>query len=450
MAINVNIQPNKNSAFLWGKVLPAVTREGNTVRWVVLEGSSRSGKTWSILQFLIALCMRPELLGRGSITVRVYRHDATTTSGSVVEDFREIMTRVFGGDDGSGEWVSLWTTAGLWNSTAKRFAFANGSSIQFLGADEKKAHGKKATISWLNEVMEITDASRRQISARTELFMICDFNPSNTDHWLFDTVMKRKEWLLYCHSTYKDNAANLEPKQIWEIEATEPTPENIRNGTANPWFWQVYGLGQRGAREGQVFPRIHWDLCDDFPIQSVCQRFGFALDFGFSQDPTALVECAVRDDNIYVRQIVYERNLLIGRNAEDPRIPSLQARMEDAQVSKTTRIVADSARPDLIATLRACGYNCIPCEKTHDGINYGLNLMRQFRIYIDRSSIDIQREFENYAYKRASDGRFTDEPEDRNNHAIDAIRYWVMDNLRPRLVLPRHFKPRTTYDSKIW
>ena len=433
--ININIKPNKNSIFLWNTVLPAAIKDNSLLRWVILEGSSRSGKTWSIIQFLVMLCIKPSLLSRDSIVVRCYRNDATTTQGTVVDDFIEIMTKIFGGHDDNGKWISLMDSAGKWNSTLKKYSFINGSSLQFLGAnDAQKLQGKKATISWLNEAMEITDAARRQIDARTELFSICDFNPSETSHWIFSSVMKNPIWHLYCHSTYKDNRENLSPQQIYAIESTQPTPENIKNGTANARFWDVYGLGKRGQREGQIFPRIHWDLIDDadFPQINVCQRFGYGMDFGFSQDPSVCVECALSRDNIYVREIFYETSLLIGKNSEDPSIPSIQGRLEDANISKLTPIFCDCAYPQEIAFLRACGYNAQPCRKGAGSINAGLNLLKQFRIYIVRSSQNIQTEFENYAYKQKPDGSFTDIPEDRYNHAIDAIRYWGERNLISR------------------
>lgn len=452
--INVDIKPNKNSLFLWNEVLPTAVKDGSLLRWVILEGSSRSGKTWAIVQFLVCLCLNPALLGRNSIVVRCYRNDATTTQGTVLDDFVEIMTKVFGGLDANGEWVSLMQSAGVWNSTLKRYTFTNGSTFQFLGAnDAQKLQGKKATVSWLNEAMEITDAARRQIDTRTELFMICDFNPSETAHWIFNKVMTNPEWYLYCHSTYKDNRENLTPRQIYTIECTEPTPENIKNGTADARFWDVYGLGKRGQRDGQVFPRIHWDLIDDkdFPDISVCQRFGYGMDFGFSQDPSVCVECAFSRDALFVREIFYDTGLLIGKNSEDPNIPSIQGLLDDAQISKLTPIFCDSAYPQEIAFLRACGYNAQPCRKGAGSINAGLDLLKQFRIYVVRSSQNIQTEFENYAYKQRPDGTFTDIPEDRYNHAIDAIRYWGERNLISRLLNAARdvpaYKPVDLYDQ---
>ena len=123
--INIDIKPNKNSVFLWNKVLPAANKDGSLLRWVILEGSSRSGKTWSIIQFLVGICLNPQLVRQDSVIVRCYRNDATTTQGTVVDDFIEIMERVFGGKDENGEWISLKDSVGKWNSTLKKYTFDN-------------------------------------------------------------------------------------------------------------------------------------------------------------------------------------------------------------------------------------------------------------------------------------------------------------------------------------
>lgn len=441
--------PNKNAVFLWNDVLPAATKSDTRLRYAVLEGSSRSGKTWAIVQFLISICLNPSLVGRENVIIRAYRDDATTTSGTIVDDFLAIM-KANGATNAQGERKSLYDVCGSWNKTAKKYTFENGSTFQFLGANSAaKAHGKKATISWLNETMEIKDPARRQIMGRTELFGICDYNPSLTDHWVFDTILKNPDWHLYCHSTYKDNIGNLTAQQVYEIECTEPTPQNILRGTANAQYWNVYGLGLRGCVEGQVFPRIHWDVIDDadFPRLSACIRHGYGEDFGFSQDPSTCIECAFSRDSIFVREVFYERGLLIGKNSEDPTIPSIQGRLDDAEISKLTPIYCDSAYPQEIAFLRACGYNALPCRKGAGSINYGIQLLKQYRIYVVRSSQNIQRELENYAYKKKPDGTFSDVPEDANNHAIDAMRYWAEKSLQPRIMqndaqFQRRIRPR--------
>lgn len=450
--MDYKVQRNKNTAFL-RESLPLV--QSGKVDWLLLEGSSRSAKTWAIIFFLISLALDPSKLGKKSVLIRCFRQNATTTRGTIVADFLHIMKSEISYEEG-GKAFSLFDSAGVWNKTTQSYAFKNGSIIEFSGSDSpQKIQGAKQDIAWLNEAMEITPDAKAQIEMRTTTLKIADWNPSLTKHWAFDLLEKTDGSVRYCHSTYKDNCdldtgkTNLEPAIIRTIESYDPSkPENVAAGTADPFKWDVYGLGRRGAREGQVFPRIHWDVIDDslFPDKTVCLRHGYGGDFGFSQDPTAFVDCRFHNDALYVRQLVYERGLIIGDNIEDPSIPSVQARLkwyegeeqERFQFSRLTQQVWDSARPDSIAFLRAVGFNAVPCDKVKDSIAYGIALMKSYRIYICRSSQEIQGEFENYCYKKNPDGSFSDDPEDANNHAIDAIRYWVMKNLRPRNIIARN------------
>lgn len=438
-----NVQSNKNSDFLLDS-LDAI-REGK-VDWLMLEGSSRSGKTWAILFFLISLALDPSAVNRKRLVIRCFRHNATTNAKTIVADFLHIMQNEISYEE-SGKFYSLFNSVGKWNKSTKTYAFFNGSTISFEGADDpQKLQGAKQDIAWFNEAMEIIPDSMAQISMRTTLLKIADWNPSLTSHWAFQ-IIERNIGVRYCHSTYKDNfdrktgKSNIEPAIVSEIEALDPSkPENIRAGTADPYKWDVYGLGKRGAREGQVFPRIHWDVIDDkdFPPQAVCQRYGYGGDFGFSQDPTAFIDCRFHNDALYVKQLVYEQNLFIGKNSQDPLIPSLELRLEELErdpkfsFNRLSKQVWDCSDPRSIEVLRALGYNAHPCVKGADSVLYGINLMKQYRIFICRSSQKVQIEFENYCWKKRPDGTFSDIPEDANNHAIDAIRYWVMDALKPR------------------
>ncbi len=457
--MNFFIQKNKNTQFLRSN-LEAV-RKGD-VDWLLLEGSSRSGKTWAILFFLISLALDPSALSRKRLTIRAYRQDATTTTDSIVADFVYIMTSVLSYQNNGREFC-LFNEAGSWNKTSKTYTFNNGSTISFHGASEpQKLQGKKQDIAWFNEAMEISEDAAAQISMRTEILKIADWNPSLSVHWLFK-LMERNKGISYCHSTYKDNCdldslkSNLTPQIIADIEKFDPSkPENLRSGTANQFKWNVYGLGLRGAREGQVFERINWDIIDDsdFPDARVCQRHGYGGDFGFSQDPTALIDCRLHNDAIYLKQLIYEKNLFTGKNLSDPLLPSIELRLEELEkeglYDRTLKTIWDCADPRSIALLRSLGYNAHPCVKSRDSVLYGINLLKQFRIYICRSSQKIQTEFENYVWKKLPDGTFADTPEDANNHAIDAIRYWAMDALKPRAISSASYprpKLRSLFDE---
>ena len=438
MIVNVNIRENKNIKFLWdslAKIMEARNVGSSDYQYLLLEGSSRSGKTWAILIFLISIALNPRIVGLDKVLIRAYRDDSTTCQDSIVADFLEIMNTFFSGvnPDSTEESFTAFDSAGKYNISRKTYTFFNGSQIVFGGAHEpQKLQGRKADITWFNEAMEIVNPARTQAEYRTSLFIICDWNPSETDHWIFDSIMTSPKSFLYCHSTYNDNKDNLSPVIIRNIEKYKPTEENIRNGTANQWLWQVYGLGQRGVRENLVFERWRWDVIEDdrYPDFMACQRHGYGIDFGFSLDPTALVKNALHNNSIYWHQLIYQRGLIAGRSYDNPNIPSIVGYMLDLGVEKSERISADISASSSIEEIRVAGYNIFGTPKPADSIVAGINILKKYRIFVTRSSNFIIKELENYAWKKKPNGEITAEPEDKNNHAIDASRYWAWDNLQ--------------------
>ena len=387
----------------------------NTKPIVCLEGSTRSTKTWSILQYLTDRAMREK--------VRVFagRHDGTTCDTTIISDWHEVLAT---------HWPELWDSL-EWNKQRKRAVFPDTGSIWEFGgtSDHQKLHGRKQDILWLNEVMEIDYEAWKQLNQRTGLLVIMDWNPSLTQHWVFDRIMKGDQYT-YHHSTYEDNAF-LEDRVIAAIEAYEPTPANIAAGTADEWHWRVYGLGKRAGKQGRVFKL--WETTDHWPAKNLCQRWGYGMDFGYSQDPSTLIECALYRDELYLRQRMYEKELIPGINISQPKEPSIQGRLGELEILDTAPIVADSAEPASIQTLRLGGYNMMASRKGKGSVVEGINLMKQFRVKVHIASQDLQRELENYTWGRKQDGTWLSEPIDDWNHGIDAARYWAMANLEPRV-----------------
>ena len=401
------------------------------IRYVVIEGSTRSGKTVATFQFLDLECIEAP-----DTTVRVFRHDGATHKDTTVPTFDfTMMDQMF----------NLYDSAGTYNKSDRIYKFKNRSQISFDAANEpQKLQGKESSIAFLNEAMEITFDAFTQIDYRCTDLVIFDFNPSLNQHWIFDKILSRAKkvakpgaaWyclesgVAYIHSTYEDNPC-LTDGQISAIESYDPdNPDNVRNGTANAWKWDVYGLGKRGKVEGQIFTA--YQVTEEWPDRHVCQKWGFALDFG-SVDPMALSECRYYNNKLYVRELVYETGLLTTKNISKPNIPSLVHELERLGIDKNSEIVADCARPDLIKDLVTCGYNVIPCDKsTVNGIGSikaGIDLLRGFMIMIHVDSNNMLMEFEQYQHKKHANGHWLEEPIDKHNHLIDGLRYWARRNL---------------------
>lgn len=411
---------------------------------VVLEGSTRSGKTIAIFQFLII-----EAIENANTIIRVFRHDSTTHNSTTIPSFKLCM---------GPEMFNGWDSLGSFNKTEKIYTFTNGSKICFDGtSDPMKLHGKESDISWFNEVTEITWEAYKQIANRCRDLKIYDFNPSISRHWIFLKILSRSKkvhgsgkkfncgesGISYIHSTYIDNPC-LTPSQVDEIESSNPNdPENVRSGTADSWFWDVYGLGKRGKIKGAVFQETNYDISEYWPDREICQRWGFGLDFGFSDDPMALIEMRVYNNQIYMKDLVYETGLLVTKNMTKPYIPSLEHKLIELNIPKDADIVADCARPDSITELQLAGYNCIPCTKGDNSIERGINILKSYLMRPHIDSNNLITELEQYKYKKLlRDDDYTDVPEDKNNHLIDAARYWAMRNIPNQKAIMRQNNSR--------
>ena len=405
---------NKNLRFLYNNHQAGEKR----LEIVCLEGSARSGKTWSVLEYLINSLHRQRLIAT------VFRHDASTHDKAAARDFRALML---------SKYLAVWNE-GKWNSSLKTFTFENGSVLEFAGTnDPGKLHGPERDIAFINEVTEVSYEAYRQIMARTRKLVICDWNPSLSKHWVFDRVLSRDD-VGYMHSTFRDNAL-LSSKIVCEIESTNPSnPENVRQGTADKYFWEVYGLGMRAKREGVIFKDFYICEPEEWPEPHMCQRHGYGLDFGFSTDPCALIECCLYQSRVYVREIFYETGLITCKSHAQPTLPSIQGLLESNSINPSSKVVADSARPEQIAELNAEGYCLSSVKKFPGSVVAGIDLMQRNPIYVHRQSSNIQMELDQYAWRRRPDGTWLDEPEDKYNHALDAIRYWEQEEL-PRMAI---------------
>ena len=398
---------------------------------IVLEGSTRSTKTFSIMQYLV---LEWAIKKEGSV-VRVFRYDSTTHNATTIATFKDVMNQ-----------LCLWQY-GSWNGQEKIFRFDNGSIIAFSAtSDKQKLHGLEQDVAYYNEAMEIHEDSHAQIAYRTKILTIMDFNPSFNQHWIFSQLVDAdRPNVAYKHSTYKDNPF-LYPKQIDEIEKYEPTPENKKRGTADAYKWAVYGLGQRGKVEGAIFKLF--EVTDFFPEPEMCQRHGYGLDFGFTMDPTGLIECALYQDKLYLREVCYETGLITTPNISRPNEPSIQAVLEDNEISKDSKIYADCANPQQIADLNFSGYNVVACTKGKDSIINGIDLIRQTKMMIYRASHNLRVELERYRWKQDRSGNWKREPVDEYNHLIDGIRYWANGELYiAKLEKGGGFKPKQAITS---
>ena len=181
----------------------------------------------------------------------------------------------------------------------------------------------------------------------------------------------------------------------------------------NPSRYAVEGLGEWGIAEGLVFS--NWEI-RDFELASVKHLpHTIGLDFGYTNDPTALVASYVDMDSktIYIHDEHYQKEMLNDMIAQ---------MVKDKLYHKET-ITADSSEPKSIADIKRHGVPRIKgAKKGRDSILNGISFLQEFKIVIHSSCINTIMEFSNYRWDEKQ-GEKLNKPVDEDNHIIDALRY---------------------------
>lgn len=378
----------------------------------VFEGGSRSSKTWSIIQFIVIYCIH--YAGKHK-RITIAREKLTWLKATVLIDFIEILLM-----------YDLYNPAH--HNRTDNIYHLFGNHLTFIGLDEKqKLHGRKQNIFWLNEGIEAKYDDFKQMNQRTDELFILDYNPSETEHWIYDHVITRPDTKFF-HSTQLDNP--FLPEAIRrEILSYEPTEENIANGTADENYWQIYGLGLRATPEGLIFP--DWTFCKEMPRKRDRKITGFALDYGFSNDPSTLIEICLAGGQLWLDELFYEKGLTNVINPNKPDQPSIEQRFVELGIRKhIDPIIAESAEPKSNRELQNAGYNITPVLKRPDSVRAGINILKRYRVNVTERSLNIKKERNNYKWKfDFAENRYLNEPEDKWNHTIDSARYWALKYL---------------------
>ncbi len=364
-------------------------------RGVILEGSSRSAKTWSSLDFIVWLCSKKETGATINIIKETYKSFKTT----LYDDFNRRLPML-----------------GIRSPFQDRQEVASfklfGNKINLLGADsESLAHGVSCDYFYINEALDVAKGIFDQSEMRCRKFFWMDYNPKYTDHWIFQNVQPRPD-VGFLKTTFRDNPW-ISPQERAKIESYEPTERNIQQGTADEYMWNVYGLGLRSAPEGLIFQHVTW--VQKFPEN--IEKVYWGIDFGYTQSPTALAKVGVDGDKLYAECVHYGPT-----PSGNELIPILKKHCPDAT------IWADSADPGLIAECRKAGLKVFAVSKYPGSITHGIALERKFKIhYVDSPA--TRKEQSNYKYKEIR-GIKLDEPVDEHNHWHDAKRYAILSNIR--------------------
>lgn len=367
---------------------------------ILHEGGSRSSKTYSILEFFILKAMEGEVFNI-TIARRVFKD----TKSTILKDFEDLCETYK---------IPIYPQIN-YNRPEQRYQIKKGV-FEFFGLDNAgKIHGKKQDYVWLNEVMEIDKKSFDQLEMRTTRQMILDFNPWDDTHWVFE--LEKRSDVGKIHSTMLDNPF-LPETIINKIRSYEPTEENYRNGTADSYNWDVYGLGKKAKLQGVIFD--DWDIVDSIPENA--DLLGYGLDFGYSVDPATLIAGYKYSNELYFDEVFYETGL----NNQD-----ICEKLEYNEIEKDSLIIGDSAEPKSIDEIYNAGFIGMQgAEKGADSIRFGINLLKKYKVHITKRSINIQNEARKYKWAEDRNGNRLKKPVDAFNHSMDAIRYLTTYSLR--------------------
>lgn len=361
----------------------------------VVQGGTSASKTFSIIPFLITYAVQ-----NAGVQISIVSESIPHLKRGALRDFERIMRD-----------VGMWNDSNM-NLTDLIYKYGNGAIVEFFSANAPdKLRGARRDVLFVNEANNINFESYHQLAIRTKRFIYMDFNPT-AEFWAHTELIGR-DGVDFIKLTYRDNEA-LEPAIVKEIESARD-----KAATSAYWsnWWRVYGLGEVGSLQGVVFN--NWKQVEAVP--AAFRRRIYGLDWGFSNDPTAVVEVTViNETDVYLRQMMYEKGLI---NLD------ISNRLQHL---KTSEIIADSAEPKSIEELRRYGFRIRPTVKGPDSVRAGIAKMQGLNLYVTNDSIDLIRELRSYSWQVDKAGKTTNEPEDANNHAIDAARYAIMEAVKAR------------------
>ncbi len=375
-------------------------------RYIIHQGGTGSGKTFSILQYLADYAV----FHKGKI-ISVVAESLPHLKRGAMRDFKRIL-------DTMG-----WTPMVTENKTEHRFQLGS-TIIEFFSADAAaKLRGARRDILFINECNNIDYESFQQLDVRTRMRTILDFNPVNR-FWVHNNLLAELQPAdhLFIKSTYADNDF-LTPQE----------KQNIERRRNNLNWWKVYGEGEIGSAEGIIFN--NWKAAPSLPSPlgkgTECSPqvlpngedlggalpgtlLGYGIDLGFTHSPTAIVQVNEFNGELYVHELLYRTGI---QNDE------LFA-FAQKHIDMNALAVADSAEPKTIDYLYRKGWHGLkPAAKGNDSVEFGINLLLDRRINVTAESTNLIKELRQYMWDTNKDGHFIHRPIKDFDHAIDALRY---------------------------
>jgi phage terminase large subunit len=377
-------------------------------RFVLSVGSSRSSKTYSMLQWIMLQCIKEPNKGIYTSIVRA--------------SFPSLRRTVY------REFVELLKSNDLYNENkhnkTEHVIEIAGNYVEFFSlSDSQKVRGAKRDYLYLNECNEVDWESAQQLFLRTTERVFMDMNPSDIWHWSFK--MKDRDDVDYIHSTYKQNPF-LTDATIKQIESYKDVDEN---------FYRVYALGLPGYATTTIY--THWKeykdselivYAEDKTENKIYDTYVYGLDVGYGH-AMALTKCYFKDDIVWVEEVIYKSGLTSN---------DLISLMNDLKLDKDVDLWVDAAAPAMVEDLKRAGYNAKSADKS---VKEGIDLIKSKQLFCNINSTNLLNEMRKYQWKTKGE-EIVYEPVKVNDDLVDSMRYAIWNYYRDT-------KRRDDYDFDI-
>lgn len=360
----------------------------------VIQGGTSGGKTIATLILLLeyATKNKDKLI---TIAAANYPH----LRRGALRDFKNILNE-----------NNLWSYYSIfYNKSESTFTFFNGTVIEFVALNEFTARGARRDVLFVNEANLITYEAYLQLDIRTKDFIIIDFNPTS-EFWAH-TELVSKDDVDFIICTYKDNEA-LDENIVKAIESRKD----------NKNWWRVYGLGEIGELEGLVYSG--WTFVDEIPKEA--ELVGYGLDFGYTNDPSALIAVYRYNSGYILDEVLYKTGMF---------------NSDIAVVIKNNHLesvlgIADSSEPKSIDEIHKEGIKIKGARKksgdsTKTYNQWAISKIQELDISYTSRSINLQKEYLSYMWATDRTGKSLNIPQDGNDHALDAVKYKLISLLTP-------------------
>ena len=380
--------------------------EESDSRYFIVTGGRGSGKSFAINTFLLLLTYE------AGHTILFTRYTLRSASISIIPEFIEKIELLKKTDD------FVVTKDEVLNKVTKSKILFRGIKTS-SGDQTANLKSLQGITTWVfDEAEEMTDEdmfdkidlSVRQKGLDNRVILI--LNPTTKENFIYQRWFEAKgveagsnitkDDTTYIHTTYLDNIENLSTSYIEQIERMkERRPSRYKHTILGSWLDKA---------EGVIF--TNWKIGK---FKQVGKNV-FGQDYGFSNDPTTLVQTNIDKENklIYVKLCFYQ-----------PKLTTSDIATLNTKFANRDLIVGDSAEPRLINELSR-GCNIVPAIKGQGSITYGISLLQDYDLIIDEESTDLIKELNNYCWLEKK----SQTPIDKFNHAIDALRYAVSYQLQ--------------------